>query len=137
MDDIQVAKTLKALQQEMLTDQEVIHFLTKLNHLELRVKNVAVMKLFKIQQNAKKSSTKDEIANLIKRTMKKAGNMNLQRTLTQNLRSDGLVERLREKIQETHRKVNNQCNAMRKIHANVELLMPIRRAGTHLHEDYI
>ena len=32
----------------MLTDQEVVHFLTTLNHLELRVKNVAVMKLFQI-----------------------------------------------------------------------------------------
>lgn len=48
MDDIQIAKTLKQLQQDILTDQEVIHFLTKLNHLELRVKNVAIMKLIKI-----------------------------------------------------------------------------------------
>ncbi len=49
MDDIQIAQTVKQLQQDMLTDQEVIHFLTKLNHLELRVKNVALMKLLKHQ----------------------------------------------------------------------------------------
>ena len=31
----------------MLTDQEVVHFLTKMNHLELRVKNVATIRLMK------------------------------------------------------------------------------------------
>ena len=106
--------------------------LTKLLHLELRVKNVAVMKLFQIQKNASTTNIKDEIANLIKRTMKKTGNMEMHRSMTQTARADGLVERLHEKIQDTQRKVSNQCAAMAKIQRNVELLMPIKqgpRAG--------
>lgn len=47
MDDILIASTLKKLQEKMLSDQEVVHFLTKMNHLELRVKNVATSKLLK------------------------------------------------------------------------------------------
>ena len=48
MDDIMVAKEMKKLQLEKLKDEDVIRFLTKLNHLELRVKNVAVVKLFEL-----------------------------------------------------------------------------------------
>jgi len=48
MDDIEIAGVLRKLQHAFLTDEEVIHYLTTLNHLELRVKNVAIMKLFKI-----------------------------------------------------------------------------------------
>ena len=49
MDDIDIATTLKRIQQEMLMDEEVVAFYTRMIHLELRVKNVAVMKLQQIQ----------------------------------------------------------------------------------------
>lgn len=47
MDDIEIARTLTELKREMLHDIEVIHHLTKMNHLEIRVKNVAVLKMIK------------------------------------------------------------------------------------------
>ena len=46
MDDIDIACALKQIQQNMLKDQEVVHFYTTMTHLQLRVKNAAVAKLF-------------------------------------------------------------------------------------------
>ena len=42
----------------MLQDIEVIHHLTKMNHLEIRVKNVAVLKLIRQQTKAKTDTLK-------------------------------------------------------------------------------
>jgi len=60
-----MADELEKAQKEMLKDHEVIHFLTTLNHLELRVKNVAITKLFKIHTQAKQSDTKQSLSTLI------------------------------------------------------------------------
>lgn len=102
MDDIQIAKTLKDLQMEMLTDQEVVHFLTKMNHLELRVKNVATSMLLKQQETKEKSNIRESLAAVIKfagdKGLKKE---KLARMDTSRLSHDGLVKRLTEKIFET------------------------------------
>ena len=45
MDDKKIATTLHKLQAEEVKDDEVVLFYTKMNHLELRVKNIAVTKL--------------------------------------------------------------------------------------------
>ena len=107
MDDIQIAETVKKLQQDMLTNQEVIHFLTKLNHLELRVKNVAIMKLQKHQQLNNSSNVKDMLAGLIKvasTSSAKKKNLSRMSTNLSQLAPDGLVARLTDKIGETQRK---------------------------------
>ena len=50
MDDIDIAIALKKIQQAMLQDEEVVHFYTNMKHLQLRVKNAAILRLFKLQQ---------------------------------------------------------------------------------------
>ena len=47
MDDPKIAQTLHKLQGKEVEDSEVVLFYTKMNHLELRVKNIAVTKLLK------------------------------------------------------------------------------------------
>ena len=47
MDDATITATLHRLQAEEVKDEEVIILYTKMNHLELRVKNVALTKLIK------------------------------------------------------------------------------------------
>ena len=47
MNDPIIAETLHKLQAEEVKDDEVVLFYTKMNHLELRVKNIAVTKLIK------------------------------------------------------------------------------------------
>ena len=83
MDDQQIAKTLKQIQQEFLTDEQVINFMTQLNHLELRVKNVAVMKMIQQKANANQANFKDALKKLINMTQKKgASKMRLMRMNT-------------------------------------------------------
>ena len=102
MDDIDIATTLKRIQQEMLGDGEVVDFYTRMIHLELRVKNVAVMKLQKIQQKKEKASACAGLNSLIKKIMKDKGkSATLQRSVTQNLEADGLVDRLTDQVIET------------------------------------
>ena len=60
--------------------------------------------------------------------------MDLKNSLKENLRNDGLVERLREKIQVTDKKIQYQCAAMSKIQRNVELLMPIKQNGARMNQ---
>ena len=140
MDDVQIAKTLRELQQDMLSDQEVIHYMTKLNHLELRVKNVAIMKLLKLQAQAKQSNMKETLAQLITLTTEKSNSrMKLLRMNTVALQADGLVARLGDKISETQRRIVLQTNTIKKIQANIELLLPVRDtasgAGYEVPED--
>jgi len=45
MDDLQIAAELKELQKAIVSDEDVVNHLTIINHLALRVKNVAVQKL--------------------------------------------------------------------------------------------
>ena len=47
MTDPIIAQTLHTLQAKEVKDDEVVLFYTKMNHLELRVKNIAVTKLIK------------------------------------------------------------------------------------------
>ena len=47
MNDPIIAETLHKLQAEEVKDDEVVLYYTKMNHLELRVKNIAVTKLIK------------------------------------------------------------------------------------------
>ena len=49
MNDPIIAETLHSLQAKEVKDDEVVLFYTKMNHLELRVKNIAVTKLIKGQ----------------------------------------------------------------------------------------
>lgn len=127
MDDIEIARTLTDLKKEMLHDIEVIHHLTKMNHLEIRVKNVAVLKLLRQQSKAETDNLKNSLMKLIKNVSKKAssGNNKLLRMNTSQLAADGLMSRLSEKIQDTQRKINMQENSLRRIQRNVEVLTPV------------
>ena len=90
----------------MLTDGEVVDFYTRMIHLELRVKNVALMKLLKIQQMKANASACAGLTNLIKRIMLDKGKASiLLRSNTQNLAADGLVDRLTDQVSETQNKI--------------------------------
>ena len=90
----------------MLTDGEVVDFYTRMIHLELRVKNVALMKLLKIQQMKANASACAGLNNLIKRIMMDKGKASiLLRSNTQNLAADGLVDRLTDQVSETQNKI--------------------------------
>ena len=90
----------------MLTDGEVVDFYTRMIHLELRVKNVALLKLLKIQQMKENASACSGLTNLIKRIMKDKGKASiLLRSNTQNLAADGLVDRLTDQVAETQTKI--------------------------------
>ena len=57
--------------------------MTQLNHLELRVKNVAVMKMIQQKANANQANFKDALKKLINMTQKKgASKMRLMRMNT-------------------------------------------------------
>ena len=126
MDDLQIAKTLKDIQLEMLTHQEVVHFLTKMNHLELRVKNVATTMLIKQTNLNVKRDVRSALAKVINDAIQKnSKTQNLQRlnTFTPPA-NDGLVDRLTEKVTETMTKIDAQNHTLAKLRKNVELLMP-------------
>ena len=71
MDDIDIACALKQIQQNMLKDQEVVHFYTTMTHLHLRVKNAAVTRLFQIQGKKETANIRQGMAELIKNLVKK------------------------------------------------------------------
>ena len=73
MDDLEIADTLTILKKEMLHDIEVIHHLTKMNHLEIRVKNVAVLKLIRQQSKLQSDHLMNSLMKLIKQVGKKGG----------------------------------------------------------------
>ena len=70
---------------------------------------------------------KETLAQLITLTTEKSNSrMKLLRMSTSALQADGLVARLGDKISETQRRIVLQTNTIKKIQANIELLMPIR-----------
>ena len=125
MDDIEIARTLTDLKKEMLQDIEVIHHLTKMNHLEIRVKNVAVLKLIRQQSKLQSDNLMNSLMKLLKQVGKGGGSNKLMRMNTSQLASDGLLERLSEKVEETQRKIAMQDNSIKRISRNVEVLTPV------------
>ena len=125
MDDIEIARTLTDLKKEMLQDIEVIHHLTKMNHLEIRVKNVAVLKLIRQQSKLQSDNLMNSLMKLLKQVGKGGGSNKLMRMNTNQLASDGLLERLSEKVEETQRKIAMQDNSIKRISRNVEVLTPV------------
>lgn len=67
MDDPQIAETLKQIEQDELSDLEVIHLMTQVNHLELRMKNVAIRKLIRQRAASKTNNMKEALTSLITR----------------------------------------------------------------------
>jgi len=56
MDDPQQASALHKIQKNAVKDLEVIQSYTRMNHLELRVKNIAVAKLIEGQKGSDKKT---------------------------------------------------------------------------------
>jgi len=83
---------------------------------------------------------KETLAQLITLTTEKSNSrMKLLRMNTVALQADGLVARLGDKISETQRRIVLQTNTIKKIQANIELLLPVRDtasgAGYEVPED--
>lgn len=101
-DDKEIAKEMKVLQKQMLTNQEVIHFMTKMNHLELRVKNVAIQKLLRFEDRAATDSIKTMLADMILEFKGKHSGENkkkLMRMSTKFVNNDGLIKRLNSSLE--------------------------------------
>ena len=136
MDDIAIAEELLKLQKEVLCDQDVVHYMTKMNHLELRVKNVALTKLFQLKQQASKDTLKTNLSALILEVTDKNNSKNkLNRMNTAVLKSDGLLSRLSDKIDDTQRRITQQDNTIKKIQQNITLLMPVSQRHQYVVDD--
>jgi hypothetical protein len=75
MDDVDIAVALKKIQQNMLQDEEVVHFYTNMKHLQMRIKNVAIMKLFKLQQQKQTDQLRQGLVRLIKDVLKNSSEL--------------------------------------------------------------
>ena len=100
--------------------------MTQMTNLQLRVKNVAVMKMIAMRANSSQANFKDALKKLMKATQKKgAGRVKLMRMNTAQLQADGLLSRLNDKIIETQRRIDNQRTSLLKVQRNLDLLTPV------------
>ena len=115
MDDPKIASSLSKIQSEMVKDEEVVLNYTKMNHLELRVKNVAVTKLIKCQNRKDWKQSLNSITSEIEKNKNK-----IKRSNTINQDPDKLIGRLRDKMVSTKEKIDSQKAAIERIKKNVD-----------------
>lgn len=110
MDDPMIAKSLHKLQLAEVKDEEVVLYYTQLNHLELRVKNVAISKMLK--QLVVKDTSK-ALTHLIESYLK--GRQAIKKSMTKSTKDDKLIERLRESMYEVRDRINKQRQSLMNI----------------------
>lgn len=66
MDDFQISQKLKELQADAISREEEIFHVTKILHLQLRIKNVAAVRLYKMQVMDKQADMKQILKSLTK-----------------------------------------------------------------------
>ena len=125
MDDVEMAIALKGIQEKRLSDQEVVHFYTQMNHLQLRVKNSAITKLFQIQKKRETAHMRSGLADMIKKlVLKNSSPSALKQQANNDWANDGLLIRLEEKINETKSNIKFQSQSLAKIQSEVEEMLP-------------
>ena len=115
MDDPKIASSLSKIQSEMVKDEEVVLNYTKMNHLQLRVKNVAVTKLISCQNRKDWRQSLNSMSAEIAKSKDK-----LKRQNTSSLDPDKLIGRLRDKMVSTKEKIDTQREALERIKKNVD-----------------
>ena len=102
MDEVQISRELRDIEQSLIKDKEVITEMAKVTQLELRVKNVATSMLIRNCELRKKANIREKLSTVIKNASKdnRKKRRHLMRKQTVELEDDddGLLGRMSEKL---------------------------------------